>query len=242
MSLIGPAVRGALISFAVLFGTASAASAGFIFTAQERYVTGELGGNLGHAGPQKFSATDFGLFDRTTSLTIPTYGGGASASQRSQLLSDAITVAGQLGTGRPAMVGTGWASAASYTSVSFDLPTTTDVTLSASGRVSGFSMLGRRIYLTQPGSASIASWDDQGSGGLFPAGNISRSGNFTLPAGSYQLLVSMSSYDSAIAGSSYGTPEFNVALTIPEPGGASVVVFALAAAAAGRTRRRRAGI
>src|SRR5438045_1537950 len=70
----------------------SLAPAAFIFTSQNRLVTGQLSGSLGGAGPQTISAPGFGLFDATTNLTVPTYGGSANQHQFSQLLPDAITV------------------------------------------------------------------------------------------------------------------------------------------------------
>jgi hypothetical protein len=234
-------VRSAVVTVAVWFVTSTAASAGFIFTAQERYVTGEVGGALGHAGPQTFTATDFGLFDAATSLTVPTYGGSANQRQRSQLLSDVITVSGGAGVYRPGMVGTGWANARSYTSVRFDIDEPTEVTLTASGSdfVGGIPIHEIRLLRTAPTMAYVSYWDALGDAdGLFAAANGgSRAGSFTLIPGSYQFVVDMQSYDTAIAGQSHGVPNFNVSLAIPEPGGALVGagVFALAA----RPTRRR---
>ena len=239
MSSIGGLVRGAVVAVAVLVGTSTAASAGFIFTAQERYVTGEIGGALGHAGPQTFTATDFGLFDAAVSLTVPTYGGGAIARQRSQLLSDVISVTGTSDTNRPAMVGTGWASARSCTSVKFDVSDATDVTLLATGSDYGSGIAFHEIKLARLGTSGaligyVAYWDAFGTEGLFPSSGAGRSGSFTLTPGSYQLMADMQSYVHA-TDSADGVPNFNVSLAIPEPDGVSVALLALAA---GLTRRR----
>jgi hypothetical protein len=231
---------GAVVALAVLFGTSTAASAGFIFTAQNRFVTGQLGGALGSAGPQTFTASDFGLFDAATSLTIPTYGGAANQHQRSELLPLAITVAGDTLCILPAMVGTGSAFTRSYTSVGFDLTdTATEVTLSASGTASSGGIPIHEIKLIGPAPATtpIVYWDAFGS--EFPAVSGSRSTSLTLSPGSYQFIVDMQSSSSAFPTNNHSVPNFNVALAIPEPG--SVVgagLFALTTALMTRRRRR----
>ena len=219
-----------IVLLALLFGMSTAASAAFIFTAQQRYVFGQLGGQLGSAGPQQINATDFGLFDATTNLTVPTYGGSANQHQRSELLSDAITVLGDSDCFRPAEVGTGTATTHSYPDVRFDLPAATDVMLSASGVAFSSGIPIHRIILSGP-AGSIVNWDAFNSGTLFPQGSGSRSSSFTLAPGSYQFIVDMSSHNSNSTSNNDSVPNFNVALTVPEPGGVSLIcgVFALMA-------------
>jgi hypothetical protein len=231
-----------LVAAAALLGAPAGAPAGFIFTAQDRSVSGELGGNLGHVGPQTITAPpapNFSVFDATVSLTDPNYGGGASAHQRSTLLADAITLTGETGASRPAMVGTGWANASSNTNVNFDLVNSaTEVTLVASGTVHNFgSIPNDYIRLTGPGPTFLVNWGSFNSTTLFPGVSGSRATTLTLGPGSYQLSVRMDAANDAR--SSHGASNFNVALTIPEPAGVAVVVLAMAAATTTTLRRRR---
>ena len=223
--------------FALLFCT-SAASAGFIFTSQNRFVTGQLGGSLGSAGPQTFTApaSGFALFEASTSLTIPTYGGAADQHQRSELSPLSISVIGDASCIRPAMVGTGTANTRSFTDVSFDLTASTDVTLAASGTAFSSGIPIHQIKLIGPGSTIIVNWDAFNSGALFPQGSGSRSSNFTLAPGSYQFIVDMQSFNGSV--NSHSVPNFNVAMTIPEPGSAAGVLLALTAALTTRRGRR----
>src|SRR5688572_12902760 len=86
--------RLALVVVALLGFSTSAARAGFIFQTQSREVSGTVGvAGLG-GNQQRISAPSFGLFDATTNVTFPTYGGVANQHQRSELLPDLITVIG----------------------------------------------------------------------------------------------------------------------------------------------------
>jgi hypothetical protein len=235
----------AAVAVALLLGAAAVrdAAAGFIFTSQTRSVTGSLSGALGAVGPQTITAPpapDFSVFDGTVNLTHPTYGGSAFAHQRSELLPLAITVAGQTGASRPAMVGTGIASASSSTSVSFNLvDAATEVTLSASGTCfNNLSTPFHSIRLTGPTGTTpyLVDWNSFNSAG-FPATSGSRSTALTLGPGTYTFSVGMSSYNDSHM--SHGVSNFNVALAIPEPASLMSPLGVSGLALSRRRRRRR---
>src|SRR5438874_4917815 len=127
MSTTGKLRGGALLM--ALLVSASVAPAAFNYTLQTRSVHGDAGGSLGSATPQTISATNFGVFDATTNVTVPTYGGSANQHQHSELLPTSIIVTGDTNVFRPAEVGTGIANTETITDVTFTISVTTQVAL-----------------------------------------------------------------------------------------------------------------
>jgi hypothetical protein len=198
----------------ILLLSGSGARAQFTYTAQTRSVSGSLSG--GGSASQTITAPDFALFDATTNLTLPTTGGSADQHQRSELLAHAITVLGDVSIFRPTFAGTGLANTRSLTDVFFDLATTTDVTLFASGTAFSSGIPTHDIKLTGP-STNI-DWNAFNSGALFPQGSLPRSTNLTLGPGTYRFIVDMHSFNTSIIPNSHSVPNFNVSLAVvPEP-------------------------
>ena len=219
-----------LVAVALLLA-ASHASAAFNFTSQNRFVTGTLSGSLGGAGPQTITSPGFGIFDATTNLTVPTYGGAANQYQHSELLPNAILVNGDADIFRPAEVGTGSASCRSLTDVTFDVTESTAATFAASGVAFSGGIPFHSIKLTGP--STNVSWDQFGSG--FPVTTGSKSTDLTLAPGSYRLIVDLQSFNSNISSNNHGVFDWNVSLTVPEPG--CLALLAIAPALVMRRRR-----
>lgn len=132
-----------VIAISIVLFASSTAQADFNYTGQTRWVYGELSGALAPTISQTINApNNFNLFDATTSLTHPTYGGLANQHQRSELLPGSISITGDILAAPPSEVGTGIAETETYTSVTFSLSTATDVALAASGTVFGHCPLG----------------------------------------------------------------------------------------------------
>jgi hypothetical protein len=224
--------RGGVIALVLLLAAPSA-GATFNYTAQTRSVTGTLSGFYG-SDTESLSAPNFALFDATTSPAVPPYGGTAQQHQRSELLPSLIDVEGGASVFRPAMVGTGQATAQTTTSVTFNILTTTEVLLYAEGSVSnGLGIPSRSISLSGPGTS--ISWTAFNSPGLFPAVAGFRSTTATLGPGTYTFGASFYSSNNQIENTT-SVPSFHVYLQeVPEPASLAVVL----AAAVPLMRRRR---
>jgi len=210
---------------AVLVGT-SAAWAGFIFDTQTRQVEGRVWAGVGSTYSDTITAPNFGLFDATTHVTDPTYGGSANQHQRSQLLPNLITVIGDTTCYRPGNAGAGQAYARSSFDVNFTVTQPTLVSLEASGSLTGSAATNSRaIGLIGP-NADIR-WGNGYSPGLFPEVSGTNSTTVTLAPGSWRFLVSLASSDDRFTGYS-AVNNFDVRLReLPEPGFLAPALVAL---------------
>ena len=218
-------LRGGLIAIALLL-THSTAHAAFNFVSQNRSVTGTLSGFYGSDTDTITAPNNFNVFDATTDPEVPPYGGTARQHQRSELLPHLIDVTGGASVFRPAMVGTGQATAQTTTSVTFNILTATQVLLYAEGSVSnGLGIPSRSITLTGPGTS--ISWNAFNSSGLFPAVSGSRSTTATLAPGSYTFGASFYSSNNQIENTT-SVSNFHVYLQeVPEPSMLAVPLAAL---------------
>ena len=191
------------------------ASAAFNFVTQTRSVWGSCGGYFG-SDSETITSPGFGLFDATTSVTVPTYGGGANQHQHSELLSDKILYSGSASVYRPAMVGTGIAEATTSIDVTFHISTATQIALEASGNAFGFGTAPQTISLTGP--ATNINWSIFDSG-LFPAVSGSRSTTALLQPGDYRFRSGFYSTNTNYPSNNFGISSFNITLSeVPEPG------------------------
>ena len=209
-------VVGILITISLISTPARAA---FNFTAQSRSISAHTHGSGGDVS-QSFTAPDFALFDKTASAPHPT-GGSSDQHQRSELLSNAITIVGGWSGFPPSFAGTGQADGNSSTSVTFTVPSTTDADLTAQASfLDGNPGVVGSISLTGP-STSVA-WYLSHSAGP-PGAPWPVNGNsthLTLGPGSYTLNANFSSNRvGTLAFNQNYVSSFDVELTqsVPEP-------------------------
>jgi len=208
-------VRLLLVGAFAIAITAGDCLADFLYTSQTRYVTAFTHGPSGNLS-QTFTASNYNQFDQTAFVQDST--GFSKQHQNSLLGANSISAIGDYADQRPTFAGTGAASGRTVTDVTFDVPTTTDVDLSAAISISDTAPPGgsRIVSLTGP-SASI-SWAISASNPTPWTG--SRSAQLTLTPGSYRLLVDLNSSDTASGDTFTRTivPSFNVQLSaVPEP-------------------------
>ena len=190
------------------------ASAAFVFQTQTRSVSGQAIGPAGQ-GNQTINAPNFGVFDATTSVTAPTYGGFIAQHQRSELLSNLIKVTGDLQLSRPAAAGQSSAYADTNTDVTFTVSQPTPVTLQASGTLTNSALFNARAIRLVGPNATI-NWGNGFSPGLFPEASGTHTTSLTLDPGSWRFLVHLASSHDSNGFSS--VPSFSVQLSeVPEP-------------------------
>lgn len=208
----------------------------FTYTAQSRSVYVNVGA-IGIATPsQTIVAPDFGIFDETASVSMPSGGpsGFATQHQRSTLGADGIKISGEFTGSHPSYAGTGYARGSSLTDVTFTLAEPTGMYLGvtlerSSNDYDAFS--NPLVRLSTPGSSfpHVVSLDPSS----MPYASVK---DLLLPAGTYTLHVNLQAYLSSH--SFDDRPAYNIILAVPEPAAALLLAPCLMMFLSGRRRLR----
>lgn len=196
-----------------------AASAGFTYTASNRYITA-FATSEGVSNSQTITAPAFAPFNQTVNMEVhgPQFGNGGygSASQTSQLNPLGISAGGSWSGRRDSQLGSPSGGGTSHFSANFTLDEAAEFTLEASGAMTQFG---------------FGTTDGLPGGFLFMT-----PGNYhgTMRAGTYQL-VGEASGSAGFPPSGNG---FSMTLTIPSPGSAAALLGLAAGLPLVRSRRR----